>query len=767
LSVDDWLSKLEKLKREGKVTPEVYSRLKSEYVKRPWSSVMGIDFGTCYSTSAIVLGGRPQVIPQGRVAPLGGKGLSSFVATDDYGRVLVGEEARTRAVIVPNSATSYMKRTLAVDQEAFETGETGGQRLGPKQATAAILKELGRRATAFSGHPASGAVVSTPSGFNMRQRKSLLQAATMAGFDSVRIVNEATAASLAYWSGKGSDGAGKIMEVDVGSGKLDITISDFRGGVLQVLSTGGDARLGGIDLDQTIMNYLSEAFHRETGINLRLDPQAMLRLAEAAERARLDLSSGSPTAYVYLPRIGLSSDLRVSLDRNTFRVLIEPILDRLKRTIRATVKSANLESGKIEGLVLSGGLSRMPLVRSAIEESSDLKALGGIDPAECVAIGCAAFGSVLAGEKRDLILLDIIDHSLSLQLRDGCVGVVGRNTTIPTRREVKIAGNPDREDLTVHVLEGEANTASENVSLGTFMLHEMGGSERALRVEVVFDIDASGRLKVSVRGRGEESSKTREFPCATESFTIASLPTLGLARATLLRTEDKPKCIICGRPMSLMDENTRRWYCLKDDQAYFAREDRWDPTKEKLERKVEEAARREESFIKAIPEELLLPDDREALMKVPALVKPLKGRWTRVTYDDRTGEMPHAAMGEYAAVVSITRNRLIAQTSLRWRKQPGGVVILFIPIPFGLSPKEIGTAEYRIGVPLHASTSAAVKIGVLGKRRLVVSSGDKAVEIRTDSPDLQQAYEKNGLDPEQVLARMSNIVTRTHVDAGR
>jgi molecular chaperone DnaK len=462
--------------------------------------ILGIDLGTTNSAAAIMEAGRPVTIPSAEGPTIAGKMFPSVVAFTKDGQLLVGEPAKRQAITNPDGTVFEIKRKMGTDYKVkiYEKEYT------PQQISAFILQKINRDAETFLGEKLKKCVITVPAHFNDNQRQATKDAGEIAGFDIARIINEPTAASLAYGLDK-LEKEMKIMVFSFGGGTNDTTIMDFGGGVFEVLATSGDTQLGGTDLDNSVVKWLLEEFRRQNGINLSNDKMAMRRLKEAAEKAKIELSTLT-TTDIDLPFITSDESgpkhLHMTLNRAKLEQLTQPIVEKIKEPITRTLRDAKLEPKDIDKIVLIGGQTRMPLVRKTVEDLMGKPAERGVDPMECVAVGAAIQGGVLAGEIKDLLLLDVTPLSLGVEtLGRVFTRIIERNTTIPTKKSQIFSTAADFQTaVTINVLQGERAMAADNLSLGMFNLTGIPPAPRGVpQIEVAFDIDADGILNVSAK----------------------------------------------------------------------------------------------------------------------------------------------------------------------------------------------------------------------------------------------------------------------------
>src|SRR5574337_44737 len=469
------------------------------------AKIIGIDLGTSNSAAAVMLGGKPTLIPASEGTTVGGKAFPSVVGLTKDGQLIVGEPARRQAVTNPEGTVVAAKRKMGTDY-VFKIYD---KEYKPQQISAFILQKIKRDAEGFTGDKVEKAVITVPAYFNDNQRQATKDAGQIAGRDVVRIINEPTAAALAFGLDKLKQDM-KIMVFDLGGGTLDVTIMEMGGGVFEVMSTSGDTQLGGTDMDKVLIDYIVDSFRKTSGIDISKDNAAMVRVREAAEKAKIELSSIFETD-VNLPFISYDQssgpkNLELKITRAKFEELINPIVERCRPSVMKSMEDAKLSPTDVSKIILVGGPTRIPLVKKFVANLMGKEPEAGIDPMEAVALGAAVQAGIIGGEvTSDIVLLDVTPLTLGLEVLGGLrEPIIDRNTTIPTSKSKVFTTAADNQTaVTIHVVQGERPMASDNVSHGSFNLSGILPAPRGVpQIEVKFDIDANGILSVTAIDKG-------------------------------------------------------------------------------------------------------------------------------------------------------------------------------------------------------------------------------------------------------------------------
>jgi molecular chaperone DnaK len=464
--------------------------------------IIGIDLGTSNSAAAVMIGGKPTIIQAAEGTSVGGKAFPSVVAFTKDGQLLVGEPARRQMISNPEGTVAAAKRKMGTDFKFHVLGKE----YTPQQISSFILQKIKKDSEAFLGDTVDKAVITVPAYFNDNQRQATKDAGEIAGLQVVRIINEPTAASLAYGLDKLQKDL-KIMVFDLGGGTLDVTIMEMGGGVFQVKSTSGDTQLGGTDMDNILIDYIVEEFKKQSGLDVRNDKAAMMRIREAAEKAKIELSNIVSTEInlpflAYDPKTG-PKNLVTTLTRAKLEDLLRPIIERCRAPMMQALADAKITPQDIDKIIMVGGPTRMPIVRQFVATATGKEPERGIDPMEAVAMGAAIQGAIITGDvSTDILLVDVTPLTLGVEVLGGLKEpLIERNTTIPTKKSKVFTTAADYQTaVTIHVVQGERPMAADCVSLGMFNLSGIPPAPRGVpQVEVTFDIDANGILNVTAK----------------------------------------------------------------------------------------------------------------------------------------------------------------------------------------------------------------------------------------------------------------------------
>ncbi len=504
-------------------------------------AIIGIDLGTSNSAAAVLRGGRPVIIPSAEGVSLGGKAFPSYVALAPDGQMLVGEPARRQAAANPEGTTTAFKRRMGRREKI----RLRDREFSPEQLSAFLLQKIKRDAEAFLGEPVTQAVVTVPAYFDDNQRSATKDACKIAGLEVARLVNEPTAAALAY----GLDRLGQEMRiavVDLGGGTLDVTIMEFGKGVFEVKATSGDTQLGGTDMNQKIFDHLADRFKGNSGVDVRQDNKALVRLLEAAELAKIELTTAT-TAHISLPYLaaveGAPKHLEMDLTRAELERLVRPIIERCRGPVDQALRDAGITASQVDKLVFVGGPTRMPSVRAYFEEIFGKKSESGVDPMECVASGAAIQAGVLSGEVGNILLVDVTPLTLGVETLGGvATPLIARNTPVPAKKTETFTTAADMQtSVTIHVFQGERPMAGDNTTLGEFNLDGLPPAPRGVpKIEVTFDIDASGILNVTAKDTATGKSQS-----------------IRITGSTRLKEEDKARMIKEAEQYAAEDKKRR------------------------------------------------------------------------------------------------------------------------------------------------------------------------------------------------------------------
>lgn len=471
--------------------------------------IIGIDLGTSNSAAAVIIGGKPTIIPAAEGVSLGGKTVPSYVAFTKDGQLLVGEPARRQMTLNPERTITGIKRKMGTNYRV----RIDDKEYTPEQISAFILQKIKKDAEAYLGERVEKAVITVPAYFNDNQRQATKDAGRIAGLEVVRLINEPTAAAFAYGLNK-SEKELKILVFDFGGGTLDVTIMDFGEGVFQVVSTSGDTQLGGRDMDEALLNYVVNDFRKETGVDLSKDPKALPRLREAVEKAKIELSSVLETE-INLPFITVVNNEPKHLVKRITRALLEelvkPIVDKCRGPLQQALEDAKLSPNNIDNIILVGGPTRMPIVQKFIENFFGKPPERGVDPMECVAIGAAIQAGILEGSvKQEIVLQDVTPLTLGIETLGGIfTKMIDRNSPIPIKKTQTFTTAADNQtSVEIHILQGERPLAKDNVSLGRFILDGIPPAPRGIpKIEVTYEIDENGILHVTAKDLATNKSQ--------------------------------------------------------------------------------------------------------------------------------------------------------------------------------------------------------------------------------------------------------------------
>jgi len=479
--------------------------------------IIGIDLGTSNSAAAVLVGGKPTIIPSAEGLTLGGKAFPSVVAFTKDGQRLVGEPARRQAISNPDRTITAIKRKMGTSYKV----KIDGKEYTPQEISAMILRKIKEDASAYLGEEVTEAIITVPAYFNNNQRQATKDAGRIAGLDVKRLINEPTAAAVAYGLDKKTASL-KVAVLDLGGGTFDVTIMEMDNQVFEVISTAGDTALGGTDMDKLLVNYLVSEFKKEAGVDLKSDSMALQRVKEAAEKAKIELSN-SITTEINLPYITATTDgpkhLNITLTRAKLEQLIDPVLKRLDAPILKALQDSGIAREAINKIILVGGPTRMPIVQKKFNHLLGKTPERSIDPMECVAMGASVQGGVLTGEVEDLLLLDVTPLSLGLEtLGSVFTKLIERNTTIPTNKTQVFSTAADNQPaVEIHILQGERPRAGDNITLGRFHLNGIPPAQRGIpQIEVIFDIDQNGILNVSAKDKGTGKSQSITITASTK-----------------------------------------------------------------------------------------------------------------------------------------------------------------------------------------------------------------------------------------------------------
>ncbi|MHA2281997.1 MAG: molecular chaperone DnaK [Promethearchaeota archaeon] len=479
--------------------------------------IIGIDLGTSNSAAAVLVGGKPTIIPSAEGLTLGGKAFPSVVAFTKDGQRLIGEPGRRQAISNPDRTITAIKRKMGTSYKVTIDGKD----YTPQEISAMILRKIKEDASAYLGEEVTDVIITVPAYFNDNQRQATKDAGKIAGLNVKRLINEPTAAAVAYGLDKKNVNL-KIAVLDLGGGTFDVTIMELDNQVFEVISTAGDTQLGGTDMDKLLVNYFVSEFQKDQGVDLRSDSMALERVREAAEKAKIELST-SITTEINLPYITATNEgpkhLNMTLTRAKLEQIIEPVTKRLDTSILKALRDAGIARGEVDKIILVGGPTRMPVILKKFEDLLGQTPERSIDPMECVAMGASIQGGVLTGEVEDLLLLDVTPLSLGVETLGGVfTRLIERNTTIPTNKTQIFSTAADNQPaVEIHVLQGERPRAHDNITLGKFHLMGIPPAPRGVpQIEVSYDIDQNGILNVSAKDMGTGKSQSITITASTK-----------------------------------------------------------------------------------------------------------------------------------------------------------------------------------------------------------------------------------------------------------